>query len=149
MINFNSCNLQLSQAFRRFNCLNSGSVWGSCMGRTGARAPTPWGRRRQHYVSPWPRIAVLSGPVPHIASSSAQLWMRHAVSLQDASVQLLLQISTCCRHRPTGNKAQRPQPKRAHQTTDRPATQPPSPSAREQLPTLAQQFRLNLTASPV
>ena len=54
--------------------------WGSCMGRTGVRATTPWGRRRQHYVSPWPSIAVLSGPVPRIASSATQLWMRHAVS---------------------------------------------------------------------
>ena len=53
------------------------------------------------------------------------------------------------RHRPTGNKTQRTQPKRAHQTTDRPATQPPSPPAREEPPTLAQQFRVNLPASPV
>ena len=53
------------------------------------------------------------------------------------------------RHRPTGNKAQRPQPKRAHQTTDRPATQPSSPPARERPPTLAQQFHLKLPASPM
>ena len=33
------------------------------------------------------------------------------------------------RHRPTGNKPQCPLPKRSHQTTDRPATQPPSPPA--------------------
>ena len=39
---------------------------GSCMGRTGARAPTPRRRRRQHNVSPWRSIAVLSGPVPRI-----------------------------------------------------------------------------------
>ena len=43
----------------------------------------------------------------------------------------------------------RPQPKRAHQTTDKPATQPRSPPARERPPTLAQEFRLNLPASPV
>ena len=35
-------------------------------------------------------------------------------------------------YRPTGNKAQRTQPERAHQTTDRPATQPPSPPTREE-----------------
>ena len=40
------------------------------------------------------------------------------------------------RHRPTGNKVLRPLPKRAHQTTDIPATQPPSPPARERPPTL-------------
>ena len=45
---------------------------GSCMVRTGARAPTPWGRRRQHYVSPWRSTALLSGPIPPIASSSKQ-----------------------------------------------------------------------------
>ena len=44
------------------------------------------------------------------------------------------------RHRPTGNTVQHSLPDRAHQTTDRPATQPPSPPAREKPPTLAQQF---------
>ena len=34
------------------------------------------------------------------------------------------------RHRPTGNTAQRPQPKRAHKTTYRSSTQHPSPPAR-------------------
>ena len=52
-------------------------------------------------------------------------------------------------YRPSGNKAQRTQPERAHQTTDRPATQPPSPPAREESPTLSKQFRFNLPASPV
>ena len=33
-----------------------GTNWGAC--------PTPFGRRRNHYVSPWRSIAVLSGPVP-------------------------------------------------------------------------------------
>ena len=42
------------------------------------------------------------------------------------------------RHRPTRNTAQRSLPERAHQTTDRPATQPPSPPARENPLTLAQ-----------
>ncbi len=34
-------------------------------------------------------------------------------------------------HRPTENKVQHPQPERAHQTTYRSATEPPSPPARE------------------
>ena len=51
-------------------------------------------------------------------------------------------------HRPTGNKAQRPQPARALQTTYRSATQPPSPPAREESPTLSKQFHFNLPASP-
>ena len=42
------------------------------------------------------------------------------------------------RHRPTRNTAQRSLPERAHQTTDRPATQPPSPPACEKPLTLAQ-----------
>ena len=52
------------------------------------------------------------------------------------------------RHPPTGNTAQRSQPERAHQTTDRPATQPPSPPARERPPTRAQQFCLNPPPPP-
>ena len=41
------------------------------------------------------------------------------------------------------------QPERARQTTYRPATQPPSPPAREESPTLSKQFHFNLPASPV
>ena len=52
-------------------------------------------------------------------------------------------------YRPSGNKAQRTQPERAHQTTDRPATQPPSPPAHGESHTLSKQFRFNLPASPV
>ena len=48
--------------------------------RTGAHAPTPRGRRRQHYVSPWRSIAVQSELVPRFASPSTPLWMRCAVS---------------------------------------------------------------------
>ena len=40
------------------------------------------------------------------------------------------------RHRPTGNTAQHSQPERAHRTTDRPATHPPSTPSREKPPTL-------------
>ena len=39
----------------------TGTNWGAC--------PTPRGWRQYHYVSPWRSSAVLSGPVPHIASS--------------------------------------------------------------------------------
>ena len=40
-------------------------------------------------------------------------------------------------HRPTRNMARRSQPERGRQTTDRPATQPPSPPAREESPTVS------------
>ena len=51
------------------------------------------------------------------------------------------------RHRPTANMAQRPQPERSHQITHRRATQPVSLPAREQPPTLPQQFPSKIPAS--
>ena len=82
------------------------------MERTGARAPTPCGV-----------LLFCLGP---FHTSQAR---RHN-SECDMSSHNRLHRSNCysrplraVRHRPTGNMAQRSQPERAHQTTDRPATQ--------------------------
>ena len=92
-----------------------------------------------------------------VAEYCCPVWARSPHrKLVDTTLNETCRLITGCirptatpRHRPTGNKAQRPQPERAHQTSDIPATQPPSPPALEKPPTLAQQFRLDLPASPV
>ncbi len=116
---------------------------GICMVRTGARAP--------HTMRTTATALCLS-----VAEYCCPVWARSTHrKLVDPTLNETCRLITGCirptatpdiyvtslravRHRPTRNTAQRSLPERAHQTTDRPATQPPPPPAREKPPTLAQ-----------